>query len=179
MVSVVEVSPFAPIPAKRIADLICALAINNLCEIPFKLLLEIVMGNFPSLLFDFNPIFVNGSNILFIGRDESDWSPTNVALIPLPAKRPNNKRVVVPEFPQFKSIVGSENFPPRTCITFSLSNISMPQCSKHLRVEITSSPFDRFEICDSPFDIAAKIRALCDSDLSPGKVMVPLIDILL
>ena len=53
MLSVVEVSPFASIPANRIADFICALGINELCEIPFKSLLKIDMGSFPSLLFDF------------------------------------------------------------------------------------------------------------------------------
>ena len=43
------------------------------------------------------------------------------------------------------------------------------------QIKITS---DKLEIFDSPFDIAAKIRALCDNDLSPGNVNVPLIDIL-
>ena len=50
MLSVVDVSPFASIPANRIADFICALGINELCEIPFKSLLKIDMGSFPSLI---------------------------------------------------------------------------------------------------------------------------------
>ena len=98
--------------------------------------------------------------------------------MPLPASSPSNKRVVVPEFPQFKSVDGSVKLPPRISVVCPSSNILIPQCTKQSRVETTSFPSDKLEICDSPFDIAAKIRALCDNDLSPGNVNVPLIDIL-
>ena len=54
--SVTDVSPLAPSPAKRTADFTWALATGDLYRIPFKSLLQIVIGNLPSLLSDFNPI---------------------------------------------------------------------------------------------------------------------------
>ena len=95
----------------------------------------------------------------FIGRTESDLSPTKVALIPWPAKSPKSNRVVVPELPQSNGSVGSENFLPFTMTSFLSFLILIPQASKHFRVDCTSTPVDRFEILDSPSANAANIRA--------------------
>ena len=114
----------------------------------------------------------------FIGRDESESSPINVALIPCPAIRPNNNLVVVPELPQSNGLVGSENFPPFTITSFPSSHIWMPQASKHFRVDCTSAPVDRLEIRDSPLANAANMSDRWEIDLSPGNVMLPSMAIL-
>ena len=66
--------------------------------------------------------------------------------MPLPASSPSNKRVVVPEFPQFKSVDGSVKLPPRISVVCPSSNILIPQCTKQSRVETTSFPSDKLEI---------------------------------
>ena len=49
--------------------------------------------------------------------------------------------------------------------------------SKHFRVDCTSAPVERLEIRDSPPDKAANMSDLWEMDLSPGKVISPLMPI--
>ena len=113
-----------------------------------------------------------------MGRAESELSPTKVALIPWPDKSPKSNRVVVPELPQSNGSVGSENLPPFTTTSFPSLLILIPQASKHFRVDCTSTPVDRLDIRDSPFAKAANISARWEMDLSPGKMISPLMAIL-
>ena len=87
--------------------------------------------------------------------------------------------IVVPEFPQSKSDFGCLNSPPVTKRCFGDISIFMPQSIKHEIVELTSFPFDMFVIFELWFERAANIIDLCDIDLSPGNVIVPLIGIIL
>ena len=102
-----------------------------------------------------------------------------MALIPCPAINPKSKRVVVPELPQSKESIGSDNFPPFTTTSFPSSLILIPQASKHSRVDCTSAPVDKLDIRDSPSANAENISARWDIDLSPENVNVPLMTILL
>ena len=49
-----------------------------------------------------------------MGREESDMSPINSAVMPWPESNPEISLVVVPEFPQFKGESGFLKLPPET-----------------------------------------------------------------
>ena len=86
----------------------------------------------------FAPIEDKGLMTLSIGLFESEESPTNIASIPLPANRPNIKRSVVPEFPQFNSSLGLINSELFTQILELDIIILAPHFSKQSIVDSTS-----------------------------------------
>ena len=79
-----------------------------------------------------------------MGLFESDLSPTSVAFMPCPARSPVRSRIVVPEFPQSRAILGSRKLPPCIVISFPFLLISIPQFLRQEIVEETSLPVERF-----------------------------------
>ena len=97
--------------------------------------------------------------------------------MPCPARSPVRSRIVVPEFPQSRAILGSRKLPPCIVISFPFLLISIPQFLRQEIVEETSLPVERFINLDFLLEIDASIKALCDIDLSPGRTNVPTIPI--
>ena len=93
-----------------------------------------------------------------------------------PARIPDIRRIVVPEFPQLRvmSPLFGKYFPSDfTIIEFSLCSISAPSALQISRLESGSLPLEKFLITDCPFAIEAKIIALWEIDLSAGIVISP------
>ena len=121
------------------------------------------------------PISVRGSIIRLMGRLASESSPVNSAVIRLPANNPANSRRVVPELPQLRGLSGLENTPPFIRTVFPDFTLWIPHSARHFRVDSTSSPVDILCITHSPSVREANISALWEMDLSPGRLISPLI----
>jgi hypothetical protein len=118
-----------------------------------------------------------GSIILFIGLLLKESSPARTVAKGWEDRSPASRRIVVPEFPQYRTLVGSLNpLSPRPVTDrlwpFLLTVI--PNCSKHLQVLAVSSAGRKFWIRLSPVAKAERIAALWEMDLSGATVISPL-----
>lgn len=97
------------------------------------------------------PISDNGSIMRFIGRFERLSSPIKVEIKFCPARIPDIKRIVVPEFPQSRASDGADIFPLDLIIKLSLNSASIPKALQTLSEESGSCPFEnfynRFSVC--------------------------------
>jgi hypothetical protein len=118
------------------------------------------------------PINRNGSAIRFIGRRESEWSPTKVQSSGRLAKSPLSNRIVVPEFPQSSGAEGVRHSAGTTRITWSHS-AETPSCRRHAAVERASPPVSGIEISLGDVATEASINARWVSDLSEGGRNLP------
>ena len=99
--------------------------------------------------------------ILPIGRLDSDSSPIRVALIFLLASKPLKRRIVVPEFPQSNSFLGSwKVYPVMIFSIFVLPEIEILHFFKQSPVDSTSLPLAKFLIIEVFLDNEAIIKAL-------------------
>ena len=142
---------------------------------PFTLTGFIFKGRLPLLDSIPTPILDRGEIMRFIGLFVSDSSPINSALTRWPANNPANNRMVVPEFPQSRGSLGSENTPPIIQTLLPSLWLSIPHWARHFLVDSTSSPVDILWIIHSPSVREANIRDRCEMDLSPGRLISPLI----
>ena len=121
------------------------------------------------------PMRSSGRTTRFMGREESDGSPEKYVVRHWVATTPIRSLVPVPEFPRSRIDSGSHSPPtpqPRTIrLSGSGARISAPRCRRASSVRATSSPWDIPEIIVSPTASVPKIRARCDTDLSPGTQM--------
>ena len=105
------------------------------------------------------PILSNGSIILPIGLFRIDLSPSRVVENGRPASIPDINRILVPEFPTYRFLVGSLSSPPCTCK--SSDPISLSCAPRELRISIvclTSWPLLNPWIVDSPSAKEASMR---------------------
>src|SRR5579864_3425287 len=129
----------------------------------------------------------SGSITRAMGRRRSEASPSSVAAMRLPASRPSNNRIVVPEFAQSSVPCGVENPlpgpPPIGGVTVKplpwppfwldwdgtgTGAIRTPTARRHAMVARTSSPSGKPRSVLSPSAIDDSISARWAIDLSPG-----------
>ena len=172
------VSPSACRPARRIADLTCALAIFKRCSCATSNRGRTTSGQCPFRLSILAPIRSSGSITRPIGRRDSDSSPTSVIRQPnrsgCPASAPVSKRIPVPELPRSRAWSGAcrprpsietrsplrLTAAPSSAIAFSVARVSSAGRKPSIRVEPRARPPSR--------------AARCEIDLSPGGRTAPL-----
>ncbi len=116
------VSPSAYNPARRTADLTCALATGLAYSMDRRVVPPPLMASGarvpperPSI---FAPIFLSGSTILAMGRFLRYSSPERTEKKSCPASRPARSLMPVPELPRSSTPAGSERpFRPLPCTT--------------------------------------------------------------
>ena len=89
---------------------------------------------------------------------------------------PDKSLIEVPELPQSRVFLGAENFfgAFKISVRSSIKLTSQPRFFIISRVALQSAPNEKLEILTLPPVCAAKIRLLCEMDLSEGIVIVPL-----
>src|ERR1700730_5429002 len=169
--STTEVGPLAVSPASRSALFTWALGTESTWRRPCSRAPVTVSGARPSRDSILAPMVRSGSTTRAIGRRLSDASPSRVADTQLPASRPSNRRMVVPEFAQSSAPCGGLNDlqpPPWTRAGPPVRSILTPRPRRQATVAATSSPSGSPSMRLSPWAIAASIKARCAIDLSPG-----------
>ncbi len=170
------VSPFADMPASRIADFTCALATGGVHSMPVSAPPTTSIGGrhcFPSPQ-TVEPIAVNGSAMRSIGRDDSELSPNNVVDPSSPATTPASSRIAVPEFPQSTGLAAAWRRPPLT-VTVAPSRVhrraELDNRGERARARRRRRRARGRRTCRQP--ARRRSRARWDTDLSPGVRTVP------
>ena len=124
------------------------------------------------------PIISSGSMIRRIGLEESDWSPVSSEVKSWPASNPASIRIVEPLFPQSSDFAGLVKSPspwPRTRQVFPSAATETPISRRQFRVDAQSWLWEKFVIIEGPRASEATIAARWEIDLSPERVISPMI----
>ena len=124
------------------------------------------------------PISESGFKTRPIGRTDNEASPVNFAVRANPDAAPIIRRTPVPALPQSTSVLGVENPASPHPVTFQRPSFCFSTLAPKLRiapaVDKISAPSSSPVIIVSPSAKAPKISALCEIDLSPGALTVPI-----
>src|SRR6056297_3981068 len=112
-----------------------------------------------------------------MGRRSRLWSPVITAKeFSIPDIRPVINRAVVPELPASSGPSGSLNPFPLLMITPVSSLFTRePVLERHFNVEQQSAPLEKFSTLIPSEDREPRNAALCEIDLSPGRIISPFI----
>src|ERR1700694_4019752 len=169
--STTVVGPLAESPARRSALFTWALGTESTWRRPCSRVPVTVSGARPSRDSILAPMVRSGSTPRAIGRRLSDASPSKVADTQLPASKPSNRRMVVPELAQSSAPCGGLNDlqpPPWTRTGPPVRSMLTLRPRRQATVAATSSPSGSPSMRLSPCAMAASIKARCAIDLSPG-----------
>ncbi len=133
-------------------------------------------GGRPSSLPIRAPICSSGAMTLAMGLADSDSSPVRTQLNDCPQSSPAIRRIAVPELPRSSACRGARNpRRPTPCTITSVEDrcsMCTPIAAIAASVARQSSPARNPLISVTPSAILPSIRARCETDLSPGTVMV-------
>ena len=122
------------------------------------------------------PIRCRGVATRAMGRRDSEESPVRVETNGRPARSPQKRRIVVPEFPQSSAAEAScspARPTPSTRASVPACWMGTPSARKAAIVLALSPPMPRPLISTGPSASAPNSRARCEMDLSPGTLTMP------
>src|SRR3990167_10877560 len=136
---------------------------------------RILSGGLPSLVVTTAPICTKGRLTRSIGRLRKLLSPSSSLSKFCPARRPANKRMHVPEFPQSIILAGFfKPYLPTPCTTTRSEtgpSINTPIDCNAFNVDKQSAASKKPLMVVVPVAIAPNRSARCEIDLSPGTVI--------